>query len=194
MRPAPFRLLLMAVMLWATTACPSQQDTNPARAARRPTPPDLLDEGQAAVATVRGRTYVPCYSHIYTGSGGAKDVAVTLSVRNVSSTTSLVLDSVKFFDTHGKIIDDLLAGRSHLAPLQTAEFFIATQDQRGGSGANFLVDWRVEPDAPRPVSEAVMVRDDLGERTFAFSLRGIDVPLEASAPRATPAGADAGPR
>lgn len=102
--------------------------------------------------------YVPVYSHIYRGSSGMSfDLTATLSVRNVDSTKSLVLQSVAYYDSDGALVREYLDGASAVGPLATADFVVGRTDTTGGSGANFLVEWGATEAIPEPVIEAVMV-------------------------------------
>lgn len=138
-----------------------------------------------------GRIYVPVYSHIYVEEGGPADLATTLSIRNVSTERSLLLTSVRYYDTSGALIEDYLDKEVGVGPLETVEYFVREADRRGGSGANFIVDWRAESPLVRPLVEAVMVRDRAGNHAYAFSTRGIEIPETSSLPAQPHADADA---
>lgn len=111
----------------------------------------------------RGRTYVAAYSSIYWGADSDMAVAVvnlgvTLSVRNTSTSHPVILESVRYFDSEGKMVREHLAAPSVLPAMASAEYVILRQDRAGGPGANFLVDWAVpQDDAEDPFIEAVMV-------------------------------------
>jgi hypothetical protein len=119
--------------------------------------------------------YVPVYSHIYVSEGDAEDLAITLSVRNLDVRAKVELASVRFNDTAGAVIQDYLDAPVVLGPLQTVEFFVRARDQRGGSGANFVVAWHGEPDVRPPLTEAVMVRAGASTRGYAFTTRGVEI-------------------
>ena len=143
-----------------------------------------------------GRIYVPIYSHIYVEEGAPTDLAATLSIRNVSTERTLLLTAVRYYDTSGALIEDYLDKEVALGPLETVEYFVREDDRRGGSGANFIVDWHAESPLVRPLVEAVMVRDRAGNQAYAFSTRGIEIPETSALPDApTTAGAktDDGP-
>lgn len=114
-------------------------------------------------AVRRGRTYVPAYSSIYWGAeaGGAAedvvDLAVTMSVRNTSGSKPVIVESVRYYDSEGKVIREYVARPAVLPPMASAEFLVQRFDRTGGPGANFLVDWTVSAEADDPLLEAVMV-------------------------------------
>ena len=102
--------------------------------------------------------YVSAYSHVYHGDGARFLMAVTLSIRNTSPSDSIVIRSVRYYDSAGNLVKETTEVPLRLAPLATAEFLIPEQDPSGGSGANFLVEWVAErPDITLPVIETVMV-------------------------------------
>ena len=141
-------------------------------------------------ADIRGRTYVPAYSHGYVGSGTPVLFAITLSVRNVDPARALVLTRVDYHATEGQRLRAFLTREQVVPPLGTAEFLVEREDEEGGSGANFMVEWRVEPGGHRPLAEAVML-GTVGPSGFAFTSVGVDVserePASAPASVETPA-------
>jgi Protein of unknown function (DUF3124) len=58
-----------------------------------------------------------------------------------------------------------------LKPFATIEIFIPTTDVRGGTGANFIVDWVAEGEIAEPVIEALMV-GGIGSGQYAFISQG----------------------
>jgi hypothetical protein len=121
---------------------------------------------------VRREVYVPVYSSIYWGiRPEPAELAATVSVRNVSSTQKLVLESVHYFDSAGKPVREYLSGPSELGPLASVEFVIQQRDKVGGPGANFLVRWLGSPEMDEPVVEAIMV-GQTGSASISFTSPG----------------------
>ena len=116
--------------------------------------------------------YVPAYSHIYVEDGRGTLLTVTLSARNTSQEHGIVLERVDYFDTTGSLVRSYLEEPIRLAPLETAEFLVKASDTSGGSGANFIVDWRARAGSPRPMVEAVMV-GLTGSGLFSFARDGV---------------------
>jgi hypothetical protein len=58
-----------------------------------------------------------------------------------------------------------------LRPFATVEVSIATSDVRGGTGANFLVDWAATGEIAEPAVEALMV-GSVGPGHYAFVSQG----------------------
>ena len=107
-----------------------------------------------------GTVYVPVYSSIYLGLNIKKtmvDLAVTVSVRNVSAKHALILDVVRYYDSAGKPVREYVDRPSELPPMATVEFVIQRADATGGPGANFLIQWRGPEGVDAPLVEAVMV-------------------------------------
>src|SRR3981189_1491336 len=99
------------------------------------------------------------------------DFSVTLSVHNASETRPLVLRRIAYFDTSGKMVESYLKVPLALKPFSTIEVFIPTTDVRGGTGANFVVDWAATGEIAEPVVEALM-GGGLGSGHYAFISQG----------------------
>ena len=103
---------------------------------------------------------------------GAPVVAsVTLSVHNASESRPLVLKRIAYFDTSGKMVESYLKSPVALKPFATIEVFIAANDVRGGTGANFAVDWAATGEIAEPAVEALMV-GGVGAGHYAFISQG----------------------
>ncbi len=138
------------------------EETVQYEAPRSFTPPKLADyvaEGVSASSLpVARRVYVPIYSHIYYDGGRPYLLEATLSVRNADMSSPLFVNAVHYYDTRGRLSKKFVDELIRLEPLQTIEFLVERRDHTGGSGANFIVEWRaanseVEP----PFIEAIMV-------------------------------------
>jgi hypothetical protein len=122
--------------------------------------------------TASGAFYVPVYSSVSMAQGKLRaDFSVTLSVHNASETRPLVLKRIAYFDTAGKMVESYLKAPIALKPFSTIEVFIATSDVRGGTGANFVVDWAAAGEIAEPVVEALMV-GGVGAGHYAFISQG----------------------
>jgi Protein of unknown function (DUF3124) len=105
-----------------------------------------------------GAVYVPAYSSVSIAQGNARaDFSVTLSVHNASETKPLVIRRIAFFDGTGKMVQSYLKQPVALKPFATIEAFVPTLDTRGGTGANFVVDWAGSGEIAEPVVEALML-------------------------------------
>ena len=121
---------------------------------------------------VTGAFYVPVYSSVSMSQGKLRaDFSVTLSVHNASETRPLVLKRIAYFDTSGKMVEGYLKSPIALKPFATVEVFIAASDVRGGTGANFVVDWAATGEIAEPAVEALMV-GSVGPGHYAFISQG----------------------
>ena len=126
----------------------------------------------AEALAVSGGFYVPVYSSVSMSQGRLRgDFSVTLSVHNASETRPLVLKRIAYFDTVGRLVESYLKAPIALKPFSTVEVFIAATDVRGGTGANFVVDWAATGEIAEPAVEALMV-GSVGSGHYAFITQG----------------------
>ena len=170
-RSTRFKLVcLLGAGCLAASTCGEQADLSSldpvnwsARAAVLPS-----DDSLAAA-----RTYLPVYSHIYSRTERIDhNLTVTASLRNVSAGDTLYLLSADYYDTGGSLIRSYFADPIYVAPLETVEIVIDALDRAGGSGANFLFDWRIRAGAPEPLFEAVMISTN-AQQGLSFTTRGV---------------------
>ncbi|NMG22610.1 DUF3124 domain-containing protein [Brasilonema bromeliae] len=112
--------------------------------------------------TVMGQTiYVPVYSHIYHGDQKKIfNLAATLSIRNTDLTKPIIITSVRYYDSNGKLLKQYLERPIQLAALASTDFVVDRTDTSGGVGANFIVEWVAQTKVFQPVVEAVMIGTD----------------------------------
>jgi len=114
--------------------------------------------GDIAPVAIGRTVYVPVYSNVYTGDAASPfNLAVTLSTRNTDRAEPIVLTSVRYHDSGGRLVRDFLKTPLRLAPLAAMEFFVEQSDLTGGSSASFLVEWVSATAVSDPVVEAVMI-------------------------------------
>lgn len=176
------RRAALVLLLLVPVACGDRPERSPA------SPPDSAglaaadrDEGPASAESLRAEerpgdhvVYVPAYSHIYHHVGDAFLLATTLSIRNTDPRNPLTVTSVRYYDTGGELVGRRLAEPRTLEPLGSMEFVVEEEDVSGGSGANFLVEWRSETEVNPPVVEAVMISTRSGQG-ISFTSRGVPV-------------------
>ena len=159
----------------------------------QPNPPDQLEEDAAArgdlfhltANPVAGQlVYVPAYSHVYHGNTKPHLLTITLSVRNTSLDSEIVVRSVNYYDTKGKRVRSYLKQPVRLPALGTTEVVVERRDASGGSGANFLVEWHAEKPVTEPIIEAVMI-DTNSQQGISFVRRGSVIGEAASETEAT---------
>ena len=123
-----------------------------------PTFPNTEPSVSPDLKNATGQTiYVPAYSHVYYGNGKEYLLATTLSIRNTSINDSILVTSVRYYDSKGKLVKKYSQKNLQIPPMATAEFLVEEQDKSGGSGANFIVEWTAQKNVTEPVVEAVMI-------------------------------------
>jgi len=113
-----------------------------------------------ASGILRRTVYVPIYSSLYLGRDINNDMVQltsTLSVRNVSARFPVVIESVRYYDSHGRLVREHLPKPAELTALASVEFVVKEADTAGGPGANFLVKWSGPSGVDEPLIEAVML-------------------------------------
>jgi hypothetical protein len=128
---------------------------------------DALSDGQVL--------YLPVYSHIWYGdrTGNIKHpektlLSVLVSIRNTSLKMPIRILSARYFSTEGKLLNEYLAHPTTINAMGTLELFVERKELKGGSGANFVIQWdAVSPTNP-PLVEAVHVDIREGSRALTF--------------------------
>ena len=111
--------------------------------------PRLIAKGQTV--------FVPAYSHVYHQDGKPFPLTITLSIHNLDRNEAIVVSSVDYYGTGGKLIRKYVNQPKKVAPLGSVEFLISEQDVEGGSGAKFIVSWVAEEEIHEPIIQTVMV-------------------------------------
>jgi hypothetical protein len=114
---------------------------------------------------------VPVYSHVYYDGGRPYLLEATLSIRNTDVRHPVYVRSVRYYDTKGRLVKSHVDRPIRLDPIETIEFLVEVQDTRGGSGANFIVEWFATDQIDEPMVEAVMV-GTAGTQGICFSRSG----------------------
>lgn len=136
-----------------------------------------------AAPTVGQVVYVPAYSHVYHSASAAYQLTITLSVRNTSTDSEIVVESIRYFDTKGKEVRAYLDKPARLPALGTTEVVIEGDDSSGGSGANFLVEWSAKRPVTEPIIEAVMIAAGK-QQGISFVTRGTAISVALPGPEA----------
>lgn len=116
--------------------------------------------------------YVPVYSHIYHhNQQGIFNLAATLSIRNTDLAKPLIITSVSYYDSDGKLVKQYLENPIQLDALASTDFFINKNDTSGGLGANFIVEWVAATKVSEPIVEAIMIGTD-SQQGISFTSPG----------------------
>jgi hypothetical protein len=107
---------------------------------------------------ISGKTYLSVYSQIYSQTEHRTyNLTATISMRNTSISDTIFLSKAEYFDSHGHSIRTYFSYPIFLRPMETVEIVIDELDKAGGTGANFIFDWQVQPNSSHPLFEAVMI-------------------------------------
>jgi len=116
--------------------------------------------------------YVPAYSHIYYGDREVPILlTITLSIRNVDTNHSITVNYADYYGTKGDLIKRYAEQPVILKPLESIRYVIPQKDRSGGSGANFMVEWKSEKAVNAPIIESVMIGTE-GQQGISFTSRG----------------------
>lgn len=148
-----YQYLILIVSVLVLGACTTRDD--PGRDALQPLNRVTANDLQV----VTGQTvFVPAYSEIFHDNGNRTiDLTVTLAIHNTDAEISIIIQSVRYYDTEGRLVREYVDSPVALNPLGTAGFVVGANDKRGGFGANFIVEWVAEQSVHEPVIEAVMI-------------------------------------
>ena len=120
----------------------------------------------------QGTTYLSVYSQIYSQTEHrTHDLTATVSMRNISRSDTIYIEKAEYFDTKGKSIRTYFNQPIFISPLETVEIVIDEKDQEGGTGANFLFDWKIHPASSEPFFECIMISTS-GQQGLSFATQG----------------------
>lgn len=123
---------------------------------------------------ISGSSYLTVYSEIYSQSEHVThDLTATISMRNTNRKDTIYIEKAEYFNTKGESIRTYFNKTIFIAPLETVEIVIDEKDKTGGSGANFLFDWKVPSGAHEPYFESVMISTS-GQQGLSFATRGVN--------------------
>lgn len=116
--------------------------------------------------------YVAAYSHIYSGNREKPFLlTVTLSIRNVDPRHPIAITRVDYYQTQGALLKSYLEKPNTLNPLGSLRYIVPEGDKAGGSGANFMVEWKSEQPVNPPMIETVMIGTQ-SQQGISFTSRG----------------------
>ena len=121
---------------------------------------------------IQGKTYLSVYSQIYSETEHRiHNLTATVSLRNINTTDSVYIDKATYFNTHGEAIRNYFEKTIFIAPMETVEIIIDEHDKEGGTGANFVFDWRIKQNSNAPFFESVMITTS-GQQGISFTTQG----------------------
>jgi len=116
--------------------------------------------------------YVPAYSHIYSGNRETPFLlTVTLSIRNIDPNHQIKITIADYYETQGKLLKKYIDKPANLNPLESFCYVIPERDKAGGSGANFIVEWKSDKFVNPPIVESIMIGTK-SKQGISFTFRG----------------------
>jgi hypothetical protein len=155
MRLTPWTLIIALAVVFGGAACaPGQQTSQSAQQARPVTSISIEDLTLATGQVV----FVPAYSEVFfIDREKTLNLAVTLAIHNTDLQHPIIIKSARYYDTYGNMVQEYAETPVQLAPMETMGIVLDQKDDRGGFGANFIVEWAAETQVYEPVVEAVMI-------------------------------------
>ena len=124
--------------------------------------------------------YLPIYSHMLYGnigkSGKASNAMLSalVSIRNTDGKRALRIQSARYFDTQGKMLNERVPAPVTIQPYGTLEIFVDLNDSAGGSGANFIIKWDADQPINPPLVESLHANMD-GGKAVIFMTQSVPV-------------------
>ncbi len=105
-----------------------------------------------------GKSYLSVYPEIYSISEHKKhSLTVIASIKNISLKDTLYIQKAEYYDTNAKLVHTYIDRPIYVSPLETIEIVIDEIDLTGGTGANFIFEWKIKPKSSEPFFEGIMI-------------------------------------
>ncbi|WP_422860733.1 DUF3124 domain-containing protein [Flagellimonas sp. S174] len=119
-----------------------------------------------------GKSYLSIYSQIYSlTQEKTHNLTAMASLRNLSGSDTIYLLKAEYYDTHGKLVRNYFDRPIFLSPMETVEIVIDEIDVEGGTGSNFLFEWKTPKNCPEPLFEGVM-SSTMAQQGLSFTTQG----------------------
>jgi hypothetical protein len=119
--------------------------------------------------------YVPIYSHIYSRDGKTiQGLTATLSIRSMNFADSLFISKVEYYGSNGKLIKKYIDSTLLIKPMNSVEFIVEEEEDEGGAGANFIVEWYAKKQVIAPLIQAVMI-STFDRSGLSFVVNGVPI-------------------
>ncbi len=149
--------------------------------------PNLNEEGENILTireieidkeslAIQDTVYVPIYSDIYTKTSSSKILlTATLSIRNTSFKDTLFINAIDYYNSAGELARKYIKDKPiFLSPMESIEYVIEQEDNDGGTGANFIIDWGSRNPLTKPVFQGVMI-STIGQHGISFTTEGVSI-------------------
>lgn len=119
-----------------------------------------------------GKTYLSVYSQVYSQSEHTThDLTATVNMRNTSNTDTLYILKAEYFNTAGKSIRNYNSKPIYVAPMESVAIVIDEHDKEGGTGGNFVFNWKINKLTSKPLFEGVFISTK-GQQGLSFVTQG----------------------
>ena len=146
--------IVLLLILASVISCNEQKEissTNPENWSQR-----IIDISQNDSLEF-GKSYLSIYSQIYSLSEhSTHNLTAMVSIRNISDLDTIYVVKAEYYDTHGKSVRKYFDQPIFMAPLETIEIIIDEIDITGGTGSNFIFEWKTPKNCPEPLFEGIM--------------------------------------
>lgn len=116
-----------------------------------------------------GKSYLSVYSQIYSiTEHKTHNLTSMISMRNTSESDTIFLLRAEYYDTYGKSVRKYFDSPIYLAPMETSEIIIDEVDISGGTGSNFIFEWKIPKNCPEPLFEGIM-SSTKGQQGLSFT-------------------------
>ncbi|MFD1062088.1 DUF3124 domain-containing protein [Winogradskyella litorisediminis] len=116
-----------------------------------------------------GKSYLSVYSQIYSNTEHrTHNLTSMISMRNTSEFDTIYLLRAEYYDTFGNSIRKYFDSPIYLAPMETTEIIIDELDISGGTGSNFILEWKIPKNCPEPLFEGIMT-STMGQQGLSFT-------------------------
>ncbi|WP_228851276.1 DUF3124 domain-containing protein [Aegicerativicinus sediminis] len=166
------RHILFIYLFISLISCEKEKEyssINPINWEKRTVPYSLSDSLE------QGSTYLSIYSQIYSlTEHQTHNLTATVSMRNINKSDSIFITKAEYFHTDGTPIRTYFQKPIYIAPMEAVEIVIDEIDAEGGTGANFIFDWKKDKDSNDPYFEGVMISTS-GQQGLSFTTQGIKI-------------------
>ena len=122
-----------------------------------------------------GKSYLSIYSQIYSDSEHkTHNLTAMVSLRNISDTDSIYVLQATYHNTDGSSLRSYFKNPIYLAPLETTEIIIDEIDVSGGTGSNFIFEWKTPKNCPEPLFEGIM-NSTVGQQGLSFTTQSVRI-------------------
>jgi hypothetical protein len=83
----------------------------------------------------------------------------------------LEITTADYYETKGNLLKKFIEKPVLLNPLESIRYVVPEKDKSGGSGANFIVEWRSEKSVNPPITETIMIGTQ-NQQGISFTSRG----------------------